>query len=906
MKAHFVSRTAQYRAFFRALETVRPHNKRLFSDPYAISFLDNGLKLAVRISTFPLIGWFIPKIIQYKDPGALSSGIARTKHIDDLLEKTVRNGVKQIIILGAGFDTRALRLDFLKTIPVIEIGHPGTSKFKLNKLEKMLGKLPQNVNYLQIDFNKQSLDDLATEHNINFNIPTTIVWEGVTNYLTQQAIDDTFKFIAKFKKSPHIIFTYINKLVLDDPQSFIGTEKLFKNLEKNKEDWIFGFQPEGLPGYLSQFNLTLLEDLGADEYRAEYMSDRKNISKGYEFYRVAYAKARGAYEGWCRRIDLNFRAKYPHLNTKIFKIDDHKYMIYVQESISNFSEIAKDFDYSIRFVTVPVQLINTKPEIYEQEIEGIPDSQIPSKFEGLPLTLYQMANHIACTHPQLDVCSIKENQAQRKIVVELAGKNSEESKNKLHKTLDNLKAPYSIEVVDGGDKGVVSKPTNEIFNIASSKSKKVLNCPFLERDEKLWFENIDAIYSGKFSKEDLYFFNAKKTSCLVNFSMFRNANLRNHILLYDVVYCILPLAENMKSFLDVQKISKDEILYLIQHGRLKILNIQPEDRLDYGFINEAFKTNQSSVISRRAISALCAIDLVDINRFYIFNDIGLRDIIFPLISELSEITKKPVETIANFLLWPKHALRASFDTLNDSGPMAIARYGVNKPIVDNFISHDNKKAIEFEFTFHSSQIHLAHALDATYFPFFADDTKYTDQPFTLMMGNMLNFFKTTNYQNLSEARDLHVLKQNGNPTIQLVRTFDVDDYISIKDFEKEISSAVIRKGLNSLFSELSTLDETNRSKRINEYNVEIERVLNKKNVINTLLDLGKDVAGIPLLDTGIKLLTALNNKAMDKFPALRSVSEYIENKTYNKNQHKRTISLLTRINRVARLKKKHD
>jgi len=276
-------------ALFRAIETVRPSHKRLFADPYATIFLDGGLKRAIKLSTLPFIGRLIPKIIQSKGPGALSSGIARTKYIDDLLEQTIRNGVRQVIILGAGFDTRALRLDLLHSVPVIEIDHPDTAKFKIDKLKEALGQLPQNVSYLQTDFNKQSLEDLASEHHLNLNIPTTIIWEGVTNYLTQQAVDKTFEFVKKFTIGSHIIFTYINKLVLDNPRSFVGTEKVLKNLSKNEECWTLGLKPEELPGYLTRFHLVLLEDLGAAEYRDKYMPDRKEISKGYEFYRVAFA-----------------------------------------------------------------------------------------------------------------------------------------------------------------------------------------------------------------------------------------------------------------------------------------------------------------------------------------------------------------------------------------------------------------------------------------------------------------------------------------------------------------------------------------------------------------------------------------------------------------------------------------
>jgi methyltransferase (TIGR00027 family) len=292
MKANRASRTAQYMALFRAIETVRPSHKRLFADPYATIFLDDRLKRVIRFSMLPFIGRLIPKIIQSRGPGALSSGIARTKYIDDLLNQTIRNGVKQVMILGAGFDTRALRLDFLHSVPVIEIDHPDTAKFKIDKLKEALGQLPQNVSYFQTDFNKESLEELAIEHQLNCNIPTTIIWEGVTNYLTQQGVDKTLEFVKTFATGSYIIFTYIDKLVLDRPQSFIGAEKVSKNLRKNEECWTLGFKPEELSGYLARFHLVLLDDLGAAEYRDRYMSDRKEISRGYEFYRVAFATRR--------------------------------------------------------------------------------------------------------------------------------------------------------------------------------------------------------------------------------------------------------------------------------------------------------------------------------------------------------------------------------------------------------------------------------------------------------------------------------------------------------------------------------------------------------------------------------------------------------------------------------------
>lgn len=285
MKPEKTSRTAQYMAFFRALETLRSKNDRLFSDPYAIHFLDSKLRFATRLYKYPIVAKYINNTIQKKIPGALSSGIARTKYIDDLLKNAVSNGIKQVIILGAGFDTRAVRLDFLKDIPVIEIDHPNTSNFKAEIYKKRIGQIPENIRFLQIDFNKQNLDKLALENNLDFSKQTAIIWEGVTNYLTENAVKSTFSFISKFAANSHIIFTYVHKNILLNTESFLGGKKLLEDLENLEEHWTFGFMPEELPNYLKQFDVELLEDLGANGYREKFLPNRSE--KGYEFYRTA-------------------------------------------------------------------------------------------------------------------------------------------------------------------------------------------------------------------------------------------------------------------------------------------------------------------------------------------------------------------------------------------------------------------------------------------------------------------------------------------------------------------------------------------------------------------------------------------------------------------------------------------
>jgi methyltransferase (TIGR00027 family) len=136
MKTNTPSRTAQYMALFRAMETKRPRRRRLFTDPYAIHFLDRGFRLACQLTAFAPAERLFYNILQRRSPGALASGLARTCLIDQLLEQTIREGSQQVIILGAGFDSRNLRLDCLRDVKVIEIDHPDTSRRKVQTLQQ--------------------------------------------------------------------------------------------------------------------------------------------------------------------------------------------------------------------------------------------------------------------------------------------------------------------------------------------------------------------------------------------------------------------------------------------------------------------------------------------------------------------------------------------------------------------------------------------------------------------------------------------------------------------------------------------------------------------------------------------------------------------------------------------------
>src|SRR6266480_3585959 len=189
------STTAEIMAFFRALESIGPADRRLFEDPFATHFLRPWLRMVVRGSALPLIGPLLLRWIDRRWPGARTSAIARTRLIDDWVNDGVAGGVGQVLILGAGFDSRAWRLPALRGVSVFEIDHPATSAEKRRRLA-VFGIERANVRFVAVDFERNAMPDALTRSGFDASKPAVVIWEGVTNYLTANAVDETLRWIG--------------------------------------------------------------------------------------------------------------------------------------------------------------------------------------------------------------------------------------------------------------------------------------------------------------------------------------------------------------------------------------------------------------------------------------------------------------------------------------------------------------------------------------------------------------------------------------------------------------------------------------------------------------------------------------------------------------------------------------
>lgn len=285
------SRTAQQNALFRALEARRPASSRIADDHLAVHFLPPEFRLLVELARVPPLLRLIEKVIDKRWPGPRPGLVVRTRLLDETISGHLP-GIDQVLILGAGFDTRAYRLVGMDAIPVFEVDHPSTQSLKKRTVVRATHRVPLDVTFVPIEFGKDDLRAGLASAGFVSGVRTLVLWEGVTNYLTAAAVDEAFRLIAVIAGtgSP-VLFTYIDRSILDGSDAFEGASESSRAVESAGEPYTFGFDPKEVPGYIADRGLDLIWDVTVPEAALRYYpKDRQ--PQGYAYYHVVESRRR--------------------------------------------------------------------------------------------------------------------------------------------------------------------------------------------------------------------------------------------------------------------------------------------------------------------------------------------------------------------------------------------------------------------------------------------------------------------------------------------------------------------------------------------------------------------------------------------------------------------------------------
>jgi len=252
----------------RAGEALRPVARRIVDDPYARLFLRPMAQnlLAGRRSPLPLAG---------TSAELTTFVLCRHRAIEDRLAAALGAGIEQVVVLGAGYDTRAWRFaEALGERPIWEVDFPATARRKARLERRHAGELPPStLRRVEVDFERQSFAERLLAEGFAAGARTFFIWEGVSMYLTRRAVKESLAGMTGLGGAGSELAADFWYLVdAPDPASFLRrvTPNLLALLG---EPVLFGIHPEDVAAFLERQGITVHETLEAGALEERYLRD---------------------------------------------------------------------------------------------------------------------------------------------------------------------------------------------------------------------------------------------------------------------------------------------------------------------------------------------------------------------------------------------------------------------------------------------------------------------------------------------------------------------------------------------------------------------------------------------------------------------------------------------------------
>lgn len=284
--------TAQGVAKQRWIESLAKPEKRLIYDPYAKYFVAGSGLIKLMGHRFSV--WITKKFA----PGFHEHLISRTRFIDDLIKKSVADGTKQYVILGAGYDLRAHRLNLPSDVQIFEVDQPEVQKKKRAKLPQTLAD-SENVIYVGIDFNHQSLKDQLLMAGFDSSKNAIFTLEGVSQYIPKETVRSTLAELKELTNHANTTFfiSYVDQLLLDEPTACFGkgyaraaskAKTVMSLAAKAGEPWVSFYTANEMEALLYQHGFVLNENKTLGDLNLTYFAPVGRKLSEHEIFKLEH------------------------------------------------------------------------------------------------------------------------------------------------------------------------------------------------------------------------------------------------------------------------------------------------------------------------------------------------------------------------------------------------------------------------------------------------------------------------------------------------------------------------------------------------------------------------------------------------------------------------------------------
>jgi len=259
------SRTALGAAHHRAAHQILEQG-RIFSDPLAVRILGGDAEAIARRGEENPAGRRMRIFIA-----------VRTRFAEDALATAVSNGVRQLVVLGAGLDTFAYRSPFGDRLRVFEVDHPATQAWKRELLADVSIPIPSWLTFAPVDFESERLEERLAAAGFDSAQPTFFTWLGVVPYLTEEAVWSTLRFICSLPGGSHVVFDYGDPPTTLPPDVRAFHEALASRVAEAGERLLTWFEPPRLREGLLETGFSEVEDLGPRQFAERYFPHRAAV-----------------------------------------------------------------------------------------------------------------------------------------------------------------------------------------------------------------------------------------------------------------------------------------------------------------------------------------------------------------------------------------------------------------------------------------------------------------------------------------------------------------------------------------------------------------------------------------------------------------------------------------------------
>jgi methyltransferase (TIGR00027 family) len=264
------SRTAAMTCSSRAASFLETNPHYHSNDDIAVKILPHFLRLLFHM---PFLRKYLLRLLA--PMGIYEYVIARTKYIDEVYEKALIQGFDQILMFGAGYDSRALRFQTMAgQTQIFELDEPHTQTAKIQQFQKRRLSIPSNVIFILIDFEKESLPQKLDLGGFEKSKKTLFILEGLLMYLISQSVQDTFETIKAYAGSgSRVVFDYVRASVLRHENTLYGESGIVKTVSKAGEKWQFGFEPDEVDSFAAGYGFRVADHKCVQDLEKAYFKD---------------------------------------------------------------------------------------------------------------------------------------------------------------------------------------------------------------------------------------------------------------------------------------------------------------------------------------------------------------------------------------------------------------------------------------------------------------------------------------------------------------------------------------------------------------------------------------------------------------------------------------------------------